>query len=68
MENGYIVQSEAVMAFMKVAMDRLSILKKGSRTGYLRDPHSTVCSKMWGTPVESIGVVLETYWKVEEIQ
>ena len=46
-----------VMAFMKVERDRVSILKKGSRTGYRWDPQSVVCSKMWGTPVLSIGVV-----------
>lgn len=46
-----------VMAFMNVAKDRFSILKKGSRTGNLWEPHNTVCSKMWGTPVLSMGVV-----------
>ena len=35
----------------------LSILKNGSRVGYFSDPHSTVCSRMCGAPVESVGVV-----------
>ena len=42
---------------MKLDRDRVSILKKGSRIGYFFDPHSTVCSKMWATPVQSMGVV-----------
>lgn len=47
-----------VKAFMKVERDRLSILKNGSLTGYLSEPHRTVCSRIWETPVLSIGVVL----------
>ena len=35
-----------VKAFMKVERDRLSILKNGSLTGNLCEPHNTVCSKM----------------------
>eukprot|EP00961_Rhodomonas_salina_P289996 3918611-Rhodomonas_salina.1 len=38
-------------------MDPLSSSTKGSFTGYLRDPHSTECSRMWGIPVESSGGV-----------
>lgn len=47
-----------VKAFMKVERDRLSILKNGSLTGYLSEPHRTVCSRIWEMPVLSIGVVL----------
>lgn len=47
-----------VKAFMNVDSDLLSILKKGSLQGYFSDPHSTVCSRMCGTPVLSMGVVL----------
>lgn len=47
-----------VKAFMNVDSDLLSILKKGSLQGYFSDPHSTVCSRMCGTPVLSRGVVL----------
>lgn len=43
---------------MNVDSDLLSILKKGSLQGYFSDPHSTVCSRMCGTPVLSMGVVL----------
>lgn len=50
--------SVPVKAFMKVDRDLLSILKKGSLQGYFSDPHSTVCSRMCGTPVLSMGVVL----------
>ena len=35
-----------VIAFIKVDMDRLSILKKGSLTGNCSEPHNTVCSRM----------------------
>lgn len=42
---------------MNVANDRLSILKKGSRTGNRWDPQSAVCSSICATPVLSIGVV-----------
>ena len=30
----------------------------GSFTGNLADPHSTECSRMWNTPVSSVGGVL----------
>jgi hypothetical protein len=46
-----------VIAFMKVLSDRGSIEKKGSRTGYFCEPASTMCSRMWATPVESFGMV-----------
>ena len=59
MENGYIVWSLAVSAFIKVAMDRLSILKNGSRSGYVWDPQRTVCSRMWGAPLLLSGTVLK---------
>ena len=42
---------------MKVESDRVIILKKGSLTGYFREPHNVVCSRMWATPVLSMGVV-----------
>ena len=45
------------MAFMKLASDRLSMLKNGSRTGYRSEPQSTVCSRMCDTPLESLGAV-----------
>ena len=57
------VQSEAVNAFMKVDRLRLSMEKKGSRTLYFSDPHSTVCSRIWATPVESLGYGSEKYPK-----
>ncbi len=57
-EKGYMVQSEAVKAFMKVLRLLLSIEKKGSRTGYRREPQRAVCSRIWATPVESTGTVL----------
>lgn len=47
-----------VHAFMYVFKLRFNMLKKGSRTGYFSLPHNTVCSRMWATPVESVGVVL----------
>ena len=47
------------MAFMKVWSDLLIILKNGSRTGNFSEPHNTVCSRMWATPVSSVGVVLK---------
>lgn len=50
---------------MKVDRDLLSILKKGSLQGYFFDPQSTVCSRMCGTPVLSIGVVLN--WTLKHI-
>ena len=46
-----------VKAFMKVESERVSILKNGSRTGKRCEPQSVVCSRMWATPVLSIGVV-----------
>ena len=49
------VQSELVKAFMKVLSERRNIIKKGSRTGYFSLPHKTVCSRIWATPVESLG-------------
>lgn len=52
-----VILCSPVNAFMNVDNERLSILKKGSRTGYFWEPQSTVCSRMWGTPVLSIGVV-----------
>ncbi|ELK06962.1 hypothetical protein PAL_GLEAN10000010 [Pteropus alecto] len=42
---------------MKVDSDRFNILKNGSRHGYFCEPHRTVCSRTWGTPVLSVGVV-----------
>ena len=32
-------------------------MKKGSRTGYLRLPQRVVCSRIWATPVSSMGTV-----------
>ena len=37
---------------------------KGSLMGYLRDPQSTECSRMWGMPVELVGGVRRTTPKV----
>ena len=51
------VQSLAVKAFMNVFILRRIMEKKGSRTGKLFDPQSAVCSRIWATPVESLGVV-----------
>lgn len=42
---------------MNVHSDLFSILKKGSLQGYLWEPHRTVCSRMWGAPLLSAGVV-----------
>jgi len=42
---------------MNVDRDLVSILKNGSRTGYLFEPHSDKCSSMCGMPVLSLGVV-----------
>jgi len=42
---------------MNVDRDRVSILKNGSRMGYLVEPHSDRCSRMCGMPVLSLGVV-----------
>ncbi len=60
MAKGYMVQSEAVKAFMKVFRLRFIIEKKGSFTGYFAEPQSAVCSSMWATPVESRGTVLNS--------
>lgn len=49
---------------MNVDRERLSILKNGSLQGYFSEPHSTVCSRMCGTPVLSRGVVLN--WTLKE--
>ena len=38
--------------------------KNGSRTGYCFEPHNTVCSRIWATPVESLGTVLKATPKV----
>lgn len=57
-----------VKAFMKVERDRFSILKKGSRTGYLCEPQRTVCSRMCETPVLSIGVVRNPTLKTIKIE
>lgn len=46
-----------VRAFMKEFRDRFIMAKNGSRTGNCSEPHSTVCSKMCGAPVESVGGV-----------
>jgi len=46
-----------VNAFMKVDSDLFNILKNGSLQGYFWEPHNTVCSRICGTPVLSIGVV-----------
>lgn len=58
-ENGYMVWSLAVSAFMYVASDRFSILKNGSRSGNAREPHRTLCSRMCGTPLLLRGTVLK---------
>lgn len=44
---------------MNVDKDLLSILKKGSLHGNFFEPQRVVCSKICGTPVLSIGVVLK---------
>ena len=36
------------MALRKVFKDPLMSSTKGSLMGYLREPHSTECSRMWG--------------------
>lgn len=51
---------------MNVDRDLLSILKNGSLQGYRADPHSTVCSRMCGTPVLSMGVVRN--WTLEHVK
>ena len=47
------------MAFRKVCIELLMRSTKGSFTGNLADPQSTECSRMWKTPVESVGGVLK---------
>ncbi len=58
------VQSDAVRAFIKVLRLLFSIEKKGSRTGNFSEPHKAVCSKIWATPLESEGTVLNVTPKV----
>lgn len=53
-----------VNAFIKVESDLFNILKKGSLQGYFWEPQSTVCSRICGTPVLSIGVVRN--WILQE--
>ena len=48
------MKSEPVHAFMYVESERVSILKKGSRTGKDSEPQSVVCSRMWGVPLELV--------------
>jgi hypothetical protein len=57
-----------VKAFIKVDNDLLSILKNGSLTGNLWDPHNVVCSRMCGTPVLSIGVVRSITLEMKKFQ
>ena len=45
------------MALRKVLSELFISSTNGSLMGYLRDPHSTECSRMWATPVESEGGV-----------
>ena len=45
------------MAFKKVFREPFTSSTKGSFTGNFSDPQSTLCSRMWGTPVESFGGV-----------
>ena len=47
------------MALRKVFIELLMSSTKGFLTGYLREPQSTECSRMWATPVESSGGVLK---------
>jgi hypothetical protein len=42
---------------MYVAMERVSILKNGSRQGYFADPHRDTCSSTCVTPLLSFGGV-----------
>ena len=44
---------------MKVAHEPFSSSMNSSFTGYLREPESTACSRMWATPVWSEGSVLK---------
>ena len=59
LETGYMVLSEKVMAFKKVFIELFIKSTKGSFTGYFSEPHSTLCSRMWNTPVSSSGRVLK---------
>src|SRR5712692_4396817 len=45
------------MAFRNVCSEPLISSTNGSLTGYLRDPHSTACSRMWAIPLEALGGV-----------
>ena len=45
------------MALRNVFMEPLTSSTNGSLDGYFSEPHRTECSMMWGTPVESTGVV-----------
>eukprot|EP00966_Prymnesium_polylepis_P245817 5686229-Prymnesium_polylepis.2 len=53
------VLSAAVIAFRNVFSEPFSSSTNGSFSGYLREPHSTECSRMCGTPVSSVGRVLK---------
>ena len=44
--------SGKVIALRKVLSELFISSTNGSLIGYLRDPHSTECSRMWATPVE----------------
>ena len=46
------------MAFKNVCIELLMRSTNGSLTGYFAEPQSTECSRMWNTPVESVGGVL----------
>ena len=61
--TGYNVLSGAVMALRKVLSEPLSISTNGSFTGKRREPQSTECSRMCGTPVSSLGRVLKLHEK-----
>ena len=52
------------MALRKVMRPPLFISPKTSFTGYFLEPISTECSRMWATPVESVGMVLNETEKV----
>ena len=45
------------MALRNVLSELFMSSTNGSLIGYLRDPHSTECSRIWATPVESAGGV-----------
>ena len=61
--TGYRVLSGKVMAFRKVCIEVLMRLTKGSFTGKRSLPQRTECSKMWKTPVSSMGGVLKAMAK-----